>query len=847
LIYVRADDGRIRMPGRVLPYLLVLIMVTSTALAGEVHFAVRAGKALGVEALRAAGFMYLADLGDEYLLQGDARAVGRLRAEGADFSTVLRVEPDEHVFLLVARNLRDEMFYARVLVPLGRGKYLVAGTPGRVDVPGLSGFSKMALAPGDFPKPCVAMRLREPVEVYPKPPIQAMIAEASPDSIWALIAGLSGYVPVMVDGTPDTLFTRYSFSPRSDRAARYLHAAMQGYGIDVEYHEFVISSNDLFCASFIDAGNGWVAGSEGHVYRTADAGAAWLGRDPAGQPVTLYGICFVDSLRGWVAGRSGTIYHTDDGGVSWTLQSTPGTAALRAVCFVDSLRGYAAGHSGVILHTSDGGLNWADVTSGTSEYIYGLHFRGAERGWACGRNGTLLFWDGVEWSHQQSGVEASLMEVYFSDDSTGYAVGSAGTVLRTVNGGQDWVARPAPPDVNPYFESVCFIDSLEGWCVGLGGTILHTGDGGSTWQQQMSGTLFGLQWVEFENAQEGWTGGYGGTILHTIDGGLTWVSQKGNLPPEAITVLRNVVGTLEGTASDEQIVVCGHYDSISEDPMSLAPGADDNASGTAAVVEALRVLSAHSFERTVKFICFSGEEIGLHGSGAYAADARLRGDDIAGVLNLDMIAYVDAAPEEVDLVCNGVSEWLADFAAACARAYLPGFGTRKTVDPAFVQSDHSPFWNSGYCAILAIEDEDIVYPHYHTAGDTLGNLTMSFAGDVTRLGIAAVAELAIPDSVTSVPERDRAAVRIAGVYPNPFGGSTRISFALGAEGHVDAGIYDVEGRLVRTLLASALPPGTHELRWDGEDSRGRRVSPGIYFISVAARDVRQAAKVIVLR
>lgn len=835
------------MHGRVLSYLVVLLMVTSAAFAGEVHFALRADKAAGVLTLRSAGLLYLADLGDEYLLQGDARAVERLESTGADFSIVLHIEPDEHLFLLVARNFRDEMFYGRVLAPLGGGRYLIAGKPDLIDEPGFHAFSKIALAPRDFPKPCVALRAGEPIELYPKPAVQAMVAAASPDSISTLIAGLSGHVPIMVEGVPDTLFTRYSLSPKADRAARYLHARMQDYGIDVEYHDFSISSHDFFSASFIDSDNGWLSGSEGHVYRTADGGADWLARDPGGQPVTLYGICFVDSLRGWVVGRDGTIYHTDSGGTSWTLQSTPGTTTLRAVCFVDSLVGYTAGHSGVTLHTSDGGLNWTGVPSGTSEYIYGLHFRAYDRGWACGRNGTILFWNGVEWSHQQSGVEASLMDVYFSDDSTGYAVGSGVTVLRTVNGGQDWIARPAPPDVNPYFESVCFIDSLEGWCVGLGGTILHTEDGGVTWQPQVSGTLFGLQWVEFGSPQEGWAGGYGGTILHTVDGGQTWVSQKGNLPPDAITVLRNVVGTLQGRMSDEQVIICGHYDSISDDPMNLAPGADDNASGTAAVVEAVRVLSSYNFEKTVKFICFSGEEIGLHGSGAYAADARVCGDEIAGVLNLDMIGYVDAAPEDVDLICNAASEWLVDFTAACAGAYLPALTTHKTVDPAYVQSDHSPFWNSGYSALLAIEDRVIVYPYYHTGADTLGNLSMSFAGDVARLGIAAVAELAVPDSVTSVPGRDPTAARIARVHPNPFSGSTRISFLLGARSRVDVGIYDVGGAKVRTLLASVLPSGLHELGWDGLDSRGRRVSPGVYFISVAAGDWRLAAKVIVLR
>ncbi|MGD9141696.1 MAG: M20/M25/M40 family metallo-hydrolase, partial [bacterium] len=445
--------------------------------------------------------------------------------------------------------------------------------------------------------------------------------------------------------------------------------------------------------------------------------------------------------------------------------------------------------------------------------------------------------------------------------STGYAVGSGATVISTTDGGATWLPLSVPVDVNPYFENVCFLDSARGWCVGLGGTILHTGDAGATWERQISGTLFGLEWVKFTSPAEGWAGGYGGTILHTTDAGETWVSQKRNLPPEAITLLRNVFGTLEGTTSDEEVIVCGHFDSVSEDPMNRAPGADDNATGTAGVVEAARVLSRHRFEKTIRFICFSGEEIGLQGSGAYAPEARVRGDDIAGVINLDMIGYIDEAPEDIDLIGNAASEWLVDFTAACAETYVPGLPAKKIIDPTYLASDHASFWNSGYRALLAIEDGDIGYPYYHTTADTLGNVTMSLVENTTKMALAALAQAAVPDTTALRPEREPAPEAVAGraagaesspgdavsVWPNPVSETASVCFSLVPGGRVDAAVYDVGGRLIRRLAGSHFAAGPHEVVWDGRDESGRKVSAGIYFVRIDAGNRRFSSRVVLLR
>jgi len=209
---------------------------------------------------------------------------------------------------------------------------------------------------------------------------------------------------------------------------------------------------------------------------------------------------------------------------------------------------------------------------------------------------------------------------------------------------------------------------------------------------------------------------------------------------------RNVVAEKTGEIyPDDVVIVCSHYDSISPSAsrLTLAPGADDNASGTAAVLEAARILALYPLDFTVRFIAFSAEEWGLYGSRAHAAAARQAGERIVAVLNLDMIAYADAMPEDLQIIVNPDSGWLADRFLAAAAEY-GALGATKTVDASFVYSDHSPFWDNGYPALLAIEDDPLTNPYYHRTTDTLDKLNSVFFTSATRASLGLLAELAQP-------------------------------------------------------------------------------------------------------
>jgi uncharacterized repeat protein (TIGR01451 family) len=210
----------------------------------------------------------------------------------------------------------------------------------------------------------------------------------------------------------------------------------------------------------------------------------------------------------------------------------------------------------------------------------------------------------------------------------------------------------------------------------------------------------------------------------------------------------NIEATLDGwePGGDVVYIVCAHYDSTSRDsdPATLAPGADDNASGTAAVLEAARVLSRYRFKRTLRFVTFSAEEQGLVGSYYYVVEAQAAGTPIGGAINLDMIAWDSDGDDAMDIHAGTRSDSqalgtaLLNANATYGISLVPEFITAG----ATTASDHARFWNQGYPAILAIEDFDDFNPYYHRASDTLDKLDLPYATKFVRATVATLADLA---------------------------------------------------------------------------------------------------------
>ena len=222
---------------------------------------------------------------------------------------------------------------------------------------------------------------------------------------------------------------------------------------------------------------------------------------------------------------------------------------------------------------------------------------------------------------------------------------------------------------------------------------------------------------------------------------------------------RNVVGEKPGQDDPDQIyLITAHIDDMPGGIFnSVAPGADDNGSGSIAVLTAARLLAPHDFDYTLRFVLFTGEEQGLLGSQAYAADCFAQGEDIRGVVNLDMIAYNSNDNLSIDLWGRSdMAESLALTAlfAQVVDQYHLDLNPEQFSDVGgfpLQNSDQWYFLTYGYPAILAIEDNDDFTPWYHTVNDRLSSLDLDYYADFTRAAVATIAHLGGVDEVIFLP------------------------------------------------------------------------------------------------
>ncbi|MBC8369675.1 MAG: M20/M25/M40 family metallo-hydrolase [Planctomycetes bacterium] len=213
-----------------------------------------------------------------------------------------------------------------------------------------------------------------------------------------------------------------------------------------------------------------------------------------------------------------------------------------------------------------------------------------------------------------------------------------------------------------------------------------------------------------------------------------------------------VIGEFIGTTDPSKIVVIGaHYDSINYAGSSAsAPGADDDASGTAAVLEIARVLAQQQYDYTIRFCAWSGEESGLLGSEAYAAHLQSIGANVIGMVQLDMIAYrAPGDSRSVDFVTNDTDPGLNAFAMDAYQAYVPSL----PVTIGYLSggtSDHRSFFQHGFPSTFPFEDLGSYSPYIHGYNDVSGTSANDFtlAKLITQGALATVAELARPLSMT---------------------------------------------------------------------------------------------------
>ena len=212
----------------------------------------------------------------------------------------------------------------------------------------------------------------------------------------------------------------------------------------------------------------------------------------------------------------------------------------------------------------------------------------------------------------------------------------------------------------------------------------------------------------------------------------------------------NVIGIQRGTLYPDTYVVCGsHFDSFSYEAMfggGTAPGADDNATGVASVLESARIMTQYEFEYSIIYCAYGCEEIGLFGSEAYASRCQEQGMDIIGYFNNDMNGYLNPGDQiHIDCIYPNSVEPIGTYYMNVGSVYYPELPIRH-VNFNEGDSDHTSFNNHGYMGIYPFEDYQNHSPYIHTPNDLIGTSVNSFemSQQYCQMNIACLAEIANP-------------------------------------------------------------------------------------------------------
>ena len=343
----------------------------------------------------------------------------------------------------------------------------------------------------------------------------------------------------------------------------------------------------------------------------------------------------------------------------------------------------------------------------------------------------------------------------------------------------------------------------------------------------------------------------------------------GAKPGATTRMQRNIIATIPGSQQPERILVIGAHHDCSASRMGSsiwssqwqtlrAPGADDNATGVAILLELARLFSdpASGFKPvwTIRLIAFAAEEtnpadyVSHAGSRRLARLYRRENVDIAGMISVDMVGFNTVADFQ-SIICDEASEPLArKFLAAKDSLNIDlVLGLKK--DPASTYSDHEPFWSELFPAVCLIEyappwNSGAWYtanPFYHTSADSSATVNFRQVRKVAQLTLAAAGMMTAPVTAAA-PVADMAQPQQLALeqnYPNPFNPVTTIRYELPAAGEVQLTVHDRTGREVARPVAGFRPAGVHTLRFDAA-----HLPSGLYFYTLRSGSFTTTRKMV---
>lgn len=620
---------------------------------------------------------------------------------------------------------------------------------------------------------------------------------------------------------------------------------------------------------WFDQNSGIVVGSSSNYLITTDGGSTWTNKTVPTSGSTLYKIKKGDDMTFYIVGTAGRIFKTTDAGVTFTALTSPTTTTLYTAEFTDAQKGLILGSNGVAYSTSNGGTNWTAIPSFTTEVIKTSIQAGNKI--FCGAYTSNMFYTtdlGATWVSLANSMR-DFYGIQVDDANNITIAGDRGEVNITTNGGTTW-RKTNFSSGNLYYDVARFGNTIH--VCGQNGSYLISNDLGNTWTDKtVSGSTLRNYKMWFLDKNTGYLANNGGNISFTTDGGLTWTIQA----TFASTILYDLKmisptrGFAMGSGSrifetkdgktwqhgdlvtpvgqmtsvymldDQKGYACGQYGAVykTTDGFKTVTLMTDTAALSSKVI-----WDVIAFDENNVWAVSAGGLILRNNSltTMTVVDTAFWKEDLFNIAKISntSFAIAGAAGSIYKISFSVIPVELTSFTAALKgnAVNLAWSTATETNNMGFYverSSNRSDWTNLGFVKGNGTSAE--MHSYSFTDKTPLNGTSYYRIKQIDLDGKYTFSN--IVDVNTTAPVK----FGLQQNFPNPFNPSTVIKYSIPVSGQVNLQVYDVLGRLVKTLIDETKQAGEYTLEYKTD------LPSGVYYYSLKTGSFTETRKMTVIK